>query len=301
MVIALKILYKVNKEVYNLLLSTMHPALWGREYWYFIHISASHADKRKSSQTAFRRFLVLLCDYLPCPMCRLHASRFIRSNNMSGRCFKYTVDLHNSVNKRLKIPVLTYAQARHYMERRLHRLPKGHYGVRMCRIMMFICTTSVYDNMEPQETQRLEELFRYYIRVAPIDMVYRNGDADIRRARALDVSMDFSSRDSAYHTVVLVLSAIRQCNSTVIRLRKQLMDDFGVRLLPGFIRNTYESYIERRALLRRIRDEDTIRRRKSRDMKIAYVITVFVFVATLTYTASRPYRRSARAVSVRAN
>lgn len=100
-------------------------AVWGPPMWISIHLVAlgypknpSYADKK-----AAKDFFESLQFLLPCELCRNHykenLKKFPITPHLDRRddLFKYTVMLHNEVNKMLNKPVMTELEAIYYLQR----------------------------------------------------------------------------------------------------------------------------------------------------------------------------------------
>lgn len=113
----------------------LDPNTWGPAAWHFIHavaimfpIRPTEAQKQKYST-----FFNSLSDILPCELC---AEQF-RKNlialppplDNSKNMFKWSVDIHNRVNKENGKPIITYDQA--YIEF------KKNMGGKMVRRRLF--------------------------------------------------------------------------------------------------------------------------------------------------------------------
>jgi len=96
----------------------MDPSVWGPKLWFVIHTMAlnfpdnpSYEDKRH-----YEEFFNNLTFLIPCDKCRIHYTDRIRKNPIinhlenSDMLFRYTVNLHNDVNKSLHKPLHTYEQ-----------------------------------------------------------------------------------------------------------------------------------------------------------------------------------------------
>lgn len=101
------------------------PAVWGPFFWHTIHIVAlsypknpTYTDKRAAKE--FYESLVFL---LPCPSCREHYSTHLKANPVStfldsrSDLFKWTVIIHNEVNKMLEKPQWTEYEVIQYYTR----------------------------------------------------------------------------------------------------------------------------------------------------------------------------------------
>ena len=118
-----KIKYIVRVRVSIML--KLPPSVWGPVFWNTIHIIAlaypkqpSYADK-KAAKDLFESLTFLL----PCPICRVHLKEHLAKNPISPHLdrkedlFKWTVVLHNEVNKSLNKPTLTELEALYYIKR----------------------------------------------------------------------------------------------------------------------------------------------------------------------------------------
>ena len=101
------------------------PAVWGPLFWHTIHIvaigypqSPSYAQKR-----AAKEFFESLSFLIPCPVCREHYQTHLQKSPISPHLdsrddlFKWTVYLHNEVNKVLKKPVLLESEVIYFYKR----------------------------------------------------------------------------------------------------------------------------------------------------------------------------------------
>ena len=101
--------------------NTSNPAIWGPSFWFTIHngictypISASLIQKER-----MKGFILGIPVMLPCEICKVHATHYIDDIKKqldiicSGRdsLFKWSVDFHNSVNKRNNKKEISYEEA----------------------------------------------------------------------------------------------------------------------------------------------------------------------------------------------
>lgn len=96
------------------------PHVWGPIFWHTIHIVAlgypvqqpSYATKR-----AAKEFYESLSMLIPCPVCREHYAKYIVENPISpsldkrADLFRWTVNIHNIVNKSLGKPQVSEQEA----------------------------------------------------------------------------------------------------------------------------------------------------------------------------------------------
>lgn len=90
----------------------MNPNYWGKYYWKVIHITALGypISPTKNDEKNYHQFFKSIGQILPCSKCRKNYERhfenipiaFFLENNKS--LFKWTVHLHNTVNKELGKP-----------------------------------------------------------------------------------------------------------------------------------------------------------------------------------------------------
>lgn len=95
----------------------IHPDLWGPGVWKFLHYVAfsypeSPLDEDKEN---IKQFLLYLGKILPCEKCRNHfkghiANRPLTNDILNSRYnfIKWTIDLHNDVNRMNKKKELTF-------------------------------------------------------------------------------------------------------------------------------------------------------------------------------------------------
>lgn len=101
------------------------PTVWGPLFWHTIHIVAlgypqnpTYGEKR-----AAKEFYESLAFLIPCPVCREHYSQHLKRMPLTphldtrGDLFRWTVQLHNEVNKVTGKPHVTEAEAIYYYRR----------------------------------------------------------------------------------------------------------------------------------------------------------------------------------------
>ena len=97
------------KELHNVNLS--NPLVWGPAFWFSIHNGISNYPKNASKfwSNRMKNFIQGIPVMLPCEKCSNHAAAYIESKEdiineavkNKDKLFKFFVDFHNSVNKRL--------------------------------------------------------------------------------------------------------------------------------------------------------------------------------------------------------
>lgn len=101
------------------------PSVWGPLFWHTIHITAIGYPQNPSysQKRAAKEFYESLSFLIPCPVCREHYSGYLQKMPISPHLdrrddlFKWTVQLHNEVNKTLNKPVVTEAEALYFYRR----------------------------------------------------------------------------------------------------------------------------------------------------------------------------------------
>jgi hypothetical protein len=91
----------------------MWPKQFGPYIWPMLHLHAyRYQSAAPHEQAAIRRFFEDLPAMLPCPGCQMHAAAYMKEHPVElERLFNWSVDFHNSVNKRTGKRVFTYNEA----------------------------------------------------------------------------------------------------------------------------------------------------------------------------------------------
>ena len=86
--------------------SCIDPAAFGPYYWAVIHLAClSEAD-------GLQEFVNSLPGILPCPDCKEHLRENLTKLPFDSKDpFRWSVELHNAVNKRLGKPMVSYEKA----------------------------------------------------------------------------------------------------------------------------------------------------------------------------------------------
>jgi Erv1 / Alr family len=101
------------------------PTVWGPFFWHTIHITALGYpnDPNYTQKRSAKEFFEALGNLIPCPVCRnhyaVHIQKFPISPHLDKRVdlFRWTVQLHNEVNKSLGKAVLTETEVIYYYKR----------------------------------------------------------------------------------------------------------------------------------------------------------------------------------------
>lgn len=106
----------------------MDPNIWGPKLWFMIHTIALNYPDNPTYQDrrSHEEFYNSLKYVIPCEKCRIHYTQrlkrmpIINHLDNSNTLFKYTIDLHNQVNKSLNKKIYSYEEV---ME-----IYKSHYN-----------------------------------------------------------------------------------------------------------------------------------------------------------------------------
>ena len=99
--------------------NSISPTVWGPSGWAFIHYVALGYPNNPSMKdnNDYKNYYYNLAHVIPCEKCKEHYKETIIDNppktQNKDELFKWTVDIHNIVNKRLNKPTLTYTDALH--------------------------------------------------------------------------------------------------------------------------------------------------------------------------------------------
>lgn len=91
---------------------------WGPSCWFLFHSLATKVKDEEFAnlKTDIWNMITSICMNLPCPECRMHATRIINSANKSVvlasrvNLEKYLFDFHNSVNQRKRYKIFTWEE-----------------------------------------------------------------------------------------------------------------------------------------------------------------------------------------------
>jgi uncharacterized protein (DUF2225 family) len=95
----------------------LSPEIWGRQGWHYIHIVALNYPEQPTEQDKkdYYNFFKYFQKTIPCPFCAIHFGENMKKIPIRLKdrdsLFKWTVDMHNEVNKATGKKVLTYEEA----------------------------------------------------------------------------------------------------------------------------------------------------------------------------------------------
>jgi hypothetical protein len=92
---------------------------WGKNAWYFLHITALNYDNINYRRIKYLEFYKNFISLIPCPICKRHfidnlkKIKYNLENNInSDNIFNWTVDLHNEVNRMNGKDVISHLEAK---------------------------------------------------------------------------------------------------------------------------------------------------------------------------------------------
>lgn len=95
----------------------MDRKLWGPYIWHILHTIAKTypAKPNKKDKFAANKIINLIAYIIPCPKCKIHYMQNITRNapkyDNNASFFKWTVKIHNIVNKSLKKKIVNIGEA----------------------------------------------------------------------------------------------------------------------------------------------------------------------------------------------
>lgn len=96
---------------------SISPEIWGPYGWSFIHYVALGYPEEPNVDiiNRYRNFFISLGDAIPCEKCQKHYKQMLLDSppqlENQESLFRWTVDIHNQVNRRLNKPTFDYKQA----------------------------------------------------------------------------------------------------------------------------------------------------------------------------------------------
>lgn len=100
----------------------MKPSLWGKKYWFVIHVTAlKYPDfPTEEDKEAYKHFYSDMWRFLPCKLCSDHYIEHLADLPIDeylenrSRMFEWTVKLHNKVNVSIGKPTMSLSDAKSY-------------------------------------------------------------------------------------------------------------------------------------------------------------------------------------------
>lgn len=85
---------------------------YGPGIWFSMHCLAYNCDLGQVDPIVFVQYVSMMRVWLPCSKCRSHFQKYVRSHPIrSTDMFKWSVDFHNAVNRKLRRPEYSYSHA----------------------------------------------------------------------------------------------------------------------------------------------------------------------------------------------
>lgn len=116
----------MSKKHINIRGNGMKSKEWGPRLWFVIHTFALGYPKNPSKkiQKEYKQFYMSIKYTLPCAVCRQGYAKFVKELPLTAAVlkdrnslFKWTVKIHNKVNKKLNKKHKTIKNARNYYEK----------------------------------------------------------------------------------------------------------------------------------------------------------------------------------------
>jgi len=107
------------------------PNYWGKEGWHFIHyVALNYPDKpTEEDKINYTKFLDSVEHILPCPICGHHFKQNMEKHppNLDSQMdfFRWTVDMHNFVNKQNGKKQMSYENALYELQKNPKYLKQG--------------------------------------------------------------------------------------------------------------------------------------------------------------------------------
>lgn len=103
----------------------LSPSVWGPFFWHTMHITAMTypIDPTYGQKRAAKEFYESLAQLIPCAQCREHYQTHLQKMPISphldrrDHLFRWTVNLHNEVNKATGKPIVTEIEAINFYRR----------------------------------------------------------------------------------------------------------------------------------------------------------------------------------------
>jgi len=102
----------------------MNKNIWGPDIWNFIHIVTINYPilPSENDKQLINNFFSIISETLPCEKCREHfkllLNNFQPDNISRETLFKWGVDIHNKVNKRIGKKVLSHEKVKKIYEKK---------------------------------------------------------------------------------------------------------------------------------------------------------------------------------------
>jgi hypothetical protein len=110
----------------------LEPYIWGPHYWATMHFMSSTYDNKpnQSIKTIMKNFIQSVPVFLPCKECQDHAFEFVNAVQLDKvvenrkELFTFFFNFHNSVNQRLKKPLMKIEDAlnKYFVPKEEHHL-----------------------------------------------------------------------------------------------------------------------------------------------------------------------------------
>ena len=130
----------------------MKPDIWGKHFWYTIHFIALDFPEKPNNEDKrdFQTFFENLHKVIPCYKCSINyvkhlKDRPLENNDLENNetLFRWTVDIHNIVNKNLKKRQMSYDDAWKLYENFNDGEKKNTWLIFLVFVLLFIITLMI--------------------------------------------------------------------------------------------------------------------------------------------------------------
>ena len=102
---------------------------WGPKIWYFFHIFSQQINENffLHNRKKCLKLLSSICEFLPCPECSSHATKYLKEHNFysinsKNKLILFFFRFHNSVNQRLNKPIFPFKDLENYKRGKLIKI-----------------------------------------------------------------------------------------------------------------------------------------------------------------------------------
>lgn len=134
------------------------PKIWGKYFWYTIHYIALGFpdDATDEDKDEYKNFFVNLHQVIPCYKCSVNYIKHLHERPLeykdlqnSRTLFKWTVDIHNIVNKNLKKRIISIEEATIlFSKNNFQKNSNDYIYITLIVILVTLLSFSIYKNLK---------------------------------------------------------------------------------------------------------------------------------------------------------
>jgi len=119
------------------------PTKWGPHFWMTLHIACLGCKDYKALAEFVEGYIYII----PCLTCREHFEQVLVENPVpeDGDFFKWSVDVHNIVNKRLGKPEFSYEEALANMVVAVPSTPQFDFKIAIIFVLIIIILFLIFN------------------------------------------------------------------------------------------------------------------------------------------------------------